>query len=198
MSVLEQADGSFTFGITYSVDNTGGTNLQVQLMIRSQLCIEKARDSVERDATACADVTDLNSEVACLAVRTDADPGQAACDYQPIFGGDALELTIASDVGPASATTSEVTQVGTGSTTAGHSALFEITLVDAYGTLRSEACPDDCATSATGCAHDCGDCDTCRWSRSTAGVFAPIATNGTWRMGSHACATAPRRPHVLA
>ena len=156
VSVLEQADGSFTFGITYSVENTGGSNLQVQLTIQSQQCIETASESMERDATACAAVTELSSAQACLAVRTEANQDQAACDYKPLFGGQALELTIASGVGAASATTSEAVQIGTGPATAGQAAQFEITLVDAYGTLRSEACPDDCATLATGCAHDCG------------------------------------------
>eukprot|EP01044_Picomonas_judraskeda_P000310 COSAG03_NODE_13_length_22557_cov_4.910054_3_plen_1965_part_01 len=174
MSVLQQADGSFVFGITYSVENTGGTNVEVQLTVQSQRCVEKPSEtgSKEADATACAAVTALSSDVACLAVRTAADVDQAACEYQPLFGGEALDLTIASGVGPASATTSEVAQVGTGSATAGQAAIFEILLVDAYGTSRSEACPDDCGASVGGCAHDCGTPDAATCTINSFGVVS--------------------------
>ncbi|MDA8539152.1 hypothetical protein N9K47_00240, partial [bacterium] len=149
-SVRQQADGSFTFGIAYSVEISGGADLDVQLAVKSKLCIETAGASTESDATACAEVEDLSSDSECLDVQT-AD-GQGACEYQPLFRGSALDLVIASGIGPASSTTSEVAQISTGTGVAGQAATFEITLIDAYGTPRSEACPEDCDTSTDGLA----------------------------------------------
>ena len=58
-------------------DDTAGFSLMEKIAAK---CTEKATISVSADATACAEVTALNNNIACLAIMT-ADADVAACTY---------------------------------------------------------------------------------------------------------------------